>query len=95
MSTRHVLAVLDHDEGRLWASLDLAVQIADAERARLTLAKTTSPGLALRWFAPAALLTMNLTGADLAFETLAGHTPKRSRDTRSRARSSSCRRRFR
>lgn len=54
---RHVLAVLDQQERATWAVLDRAVELAEAERARLTLAQTTDPGLIVKWFAPLAMLS--------------------------------------
>jgi hypothetical protein len=54
-SFRQILAVLGHDDRSISAVLDRAIELADAERARLTLAKTTDPGRLIRWFAPAAI----------------------------------------
>jgi hypothetical protein len=48
----HVLGVLEDDERSLWATFRRAVQLADEENARLTLAKTTDPGRILRWLSP-------------------------------------------
>lgn len=56
-SFRHIIALLDHDERGMWSVLDRAVELAEAERARLTLAKTTDPGPLVRWFAPLAMLS--------------------------------------
>ena len=39
-SFRHVLALLEDDSDGMWGVLERAVELADAERARLTLAKT-------------------------------------------------------
>ncbi|HZE05262.1 MAG TPA: hypothetical protein VE127_08570, partial [Solirubrobacteraceae bacterium] len=58
MCVKHVLAVLEDGESRLWSALDRAIELADAEHARLTLAKTTDPGWLMRWFAPAGLHAM-------------------------------------
>jgi hypothetical protein len=49
---RHVLALLHDSEPDAWWVLERAVELADAERARLTLAKTTDPGCLVRWFSP-------------------------------------------
>jgi hypothetical protein len=51
-SFRHVVALLHDREADTLAVLERAVELADAERARLTLAKTTDPGLLFRWFSP-------------------------------------------
>jgi len=53
---RHVLALLDDREQDMWAVLERAVELAESERARLTLAKTTDPGRLVRWFGPLAPL---------------------------------------
>ncbi len=55
-SFRHVLALLNHDEPALWAVLERAVELAEAQRARLTLAKTTDPGRIVKWFGPMTIL---------------------------------------
>lgn len=73
MSIRHVLGVLEDDERRMWATLEEAVALADAEQARLTLAKTTDPGWLMRWFAPAALQSMCVSADELDFRTAASH----------------------
>lgn len=73
MSAQHVVGVLEDDEERLWATLPEAIALADAERARLTLAKTTDPGLLLRWFGPAALNAMCLSSDLLDFRMSASH----------------------
>lgn len=36
MCMRNVLAVLEHDDQRLWSTFDAAVQLAEREHARLT-----------------------------------------------------------
>lgn len=51
-SFRHVVALLHDREADSVAVLDRAVELADAERSRLTLAKTTDPGCLFRWFGP-------------------------------------------
>ena len=73
MSAHHVLGVLEDDERRLWATLEQAIAVAEAEHARLTLAKTTDPGWLMRWFAPAALNAMCVAAGELDFRTAASH----------------------
>ena len=73
MTAQHVLGVLEDDERRLWATLEQAIAVAEAEYARLTLAKTTDPGWLMRWFAPAALNAMCFSSAELDFRTAASH----------------------
>ncbi len=70
-SFHEVLALLDHDEGAMWSVLDRAVELADAERARLTLAKTTDPGRLAKWFAPLAMLSRVAVVADTDTEEFA------------------------
>lgn len=53
----HVLALLDDDERAMWSVLERAIAIAEGERARLTIAKTTDPGRLVKWFAPLATLS--------------------------------------
>jgi Universal stress protein family len=53
----HVLALLDDDERAMWSVLERAIEIAEVERARLTIAKTTDPGRMVRWFAPMATVS--------------------------------------
>jgi hypothetical protein len=55
-SVRHVLAIVYDGEPEARDVVDRAVQAADAERARLTLAKTSDPGRLVRWCAPLAAL---------------------------------------
>jgi hypothetical protein len=55
-SCRHVLALLADDEAEMWDVLERAIELAESERARLTIAKTTDPGWIVRWFAPLAAL---------------------------------------
>lgn len=52
MSLHHVLGVLESDEARLWAVLDRAVALAEAEGADLTLAKTSDTGRIMRCLEP-------------------------------------------
>jgi hypothetical protein len=47
-----ILALLHHGEAEARSVLERAVDLADAERARLILAKTTDPGRLVRWFSP-------------------------------------------
>ncbi len=51
-SFRHVLALLPDNEQDLCAVLERAVELAEAEHARLTLAKTSDPGTLMRWLSP-------------------------------------------
>jgi nucleotide-binding universal stress UspA family protein len=55
-SFRQVLALLHDTEHEMWRVLERAIELADTERARLTLAKTTDPGRLVRWFSPLAPL---------------------------------------
>lgn len=73
MCIRQVLGVLEDEECRMWGTLEEAVALADAEQARLTLAKTTDPGWLMRWFAPAALQSMCVSADELDFRTAASH----------------------
>ncbi|HEY2441210.1 MAG TPA: hypothetical protein VGI07_13325 [Solirubrobacteraceae bacterium] len=73
MSAHHILGVLEDDEQRLWATLDRAIALADAERARLTLAKTTDPGWMMRWFGSAGLNAMCVSSDLLDLRTSASH----------------------
>jgi hypothetical protein len=65
----------------LWVTFDRAVQLADAEHARLTLAKTTDPARVMRWLAPAAAQSMAIAAPtfDSEFETMAGDALARAR----------------
>jgi hypothetical protein len=54
------------------------VALADAERARLTLAKTTDPGWMMRWFAPAALQSMCVTASEADLHMAASHALARA-----------------
>ena len=56
MSFCHVLALLHDGEHDACEVLDRAVQVADADHARLTLAKTSDPGRLVRWCGPLAAL---------------------------------------
>jgi hypothetical protein len=67
----HVLGVLDDDEQLLERTFECAVGLADRERARLTLVKTTDPGWLMRWFAPAAIQSMMVPETFLEFERIA------------------------
>jgi hypothetical protein len=70
-----VLAVLGDAEDELWACLDAAVEVAERDHARLTLAKTTDPGRLVRWLCPFAIGTLYLPG-QIAME--AGHALARA-----------------
>lgn len=74
MSARHVLGVLEDDGPSLWRTFDCAVALADRELARLTLAKTTDPGVLLRWFGGAAMQSVALSSDELDFPRIASHT---------------------
>ena len=50
-SFRQVLALLHDTEHEMWRVLERAIELADTERARLTLAKTTDPGRLVSWVA--------------------------------------------
>jgi hypothetical protein len=52
MSMCNVLAVLGDNEETMWEAFDAAVALADAENARLTLAKTCDDGRAYMWITP-------------------------------------------
>jgi Universal stress protein family len=52
-----VLVLLDDDERAMWRVLERAIEIAEVERARLTIAKTTDPGRMVKWFAPLATVS--------------------------------------
>ncbi|HWC86684.1 MAG TPA: hypothetical protein VG388_09095 [Solirubrobacteraceae bacterium] len=78
MSFRHVLGVLENGEDALVSVLTGAVRLAEIERARLTLAKTTDPGRVIRWLRPCAALSMvtpmaELVSAEADLEEMAGH----------------------
>lgn len=53
----HLLVLLDDDERAMSTVLERAIEIADVEHARLTLAKTTDPGRMVKWFAPLATVS--------------------------------------
>jgi hypothetical protein len=55
--------VLESDEERLWAVLDRAVALAEAEGAHLTLAKTSDPGRILRRMGPLVKLPAVISSA--------------------------------
>ena len=77
MSLHHVLGVLEDSEDRLWATFSVAVRLADAERARLTLAKTTDPGWIVRWLGPFVVGSLYVP-ADTDPVTAAGHALARA-----------------
>jgi hypothetical protein len=72
-AVNHILSVLEDDEARLQQTFACAVGLADRERARLTLVKTTDPGWLMRWFAPTAIQSMMVPQCCLEFEEMAGH----------------------
>lgn len=70
-----VLGVLEDGEARLWSCLESSVELAERERTRLTLAKTTDPGRLVRWLGPFAIGTLYIPGqADVE----AGHALARA-----------------
>jgi hypothetical protein len=52
MSMCNVIGVLGDDEDEIWDTFRAAVDLADAERSRLTLAKTCDDGRAYVWVTP-------------------------------------------
>ena len=52
MSMCNVIGVLGDDENEIWDTFRAAVDLADAERSRLTLAKTCDDGRAYVWVTP-------------------------------------------
>jgi hypothetical protein len=52
MSMRNVVGVLEDEPDRLWSTFASAVELADRERARLTLVKTLETGRAYVWCVP-------------------------------------------
>jgi hypothetical protein len=72
-SFRHVLALLHDCEQDIAVVLDRAVEMAQAERARLTLAKTTDPGRLVRWFGALAPLGRMAPLCEPDLEAIAGH----------------------
>lgn len=78
MIFHHVLGVLDDDEVGVGTVLADAVRLAEAERARLTLAKTTDPGRLVRWLRPCAVLSLivpmtEILSAEADMTAIAGH----------------------
>lgn len=53
------------------AVLGRAVDLAEAQRARLTLAKTTDPGSVVKWFGPPALLAAGAGVTDSELQAVA------------------------
>lgn len=76
---RHLLVLLDDDERSRWSVVERAIEIAEVERARLTIAKTTDPGRCVKWFAPMA--TVSRAGLVIAADT---DTPRCALDQVSR-----------
>ena len=67
-SFRHVLALLGDDAQAMWEVLDRAVELAEAEHARLTLATPADPGVMVSLLCPlagVALYTLPPTEAEL------------------------------
>jgi hypothetical protein len=54
---RHVLVLLDDDEDAMSDLMRRAIELVEADRARLTIAKTTDPGRIVTWFAPLTMLS--------------------------------------
>jgi len=52
MSMCEVLAVLEDAEDQLWTTFEAAIDLAAAENARLTLAKTVEAGRSYMWLSP-------------------------------------------
>lgn len=77
MSLHHVLGVLEDREDRLWLAFSGAVRLAEAERARLTLVKTTDPGRIVRWFSPFVLGALYVPGG-VDPQTAAAHALARA-----------------
>lgn len=78
MSFHHVLGVLDDDPDEIRMVLGDAVRLAEADRARLTLAKTTDPGRVVRWLRPCAALSVlvpmaEMLSAEADMKAIAGH----------------------
>ena len=78
MSFRHVLGLLDDDREAAEVVLEDAVRLAEADHARLTLAKTTDPGPLIRWLRPCAIFSLptpitELLSAEAEFKEAAGH----------------------
>jgi hypothetical protein len=67
----NVLALLDHDESATWSVLSRAIEIAEVERARLTIAKTTDPGRIVKWFLPLAMMSRVAPVTEMDIEALA------------------------
>jgi hypothetical protein len=81
-SFRHVLALLGDDEAEMWSVLERAIELAESERARLTIAKTTDPGWIVRWFAPLAalwrcgvMMTLDTAHNQRALDRASAHVP--------------------
>jgi hypothetical protein len=72
-SFRHVLAVLDDDAQGACGVLDRAVELADAEHARLTLAKTSNPGWWWVCLGGFGALTCSVPLTDAELQEGAGH----------------------
>jgi hypothetical protein len=81
-SCRQVLALLGDDEPEMWSALERAIELAEAERARLTIAKTTDPGWIVKWLAPMAalwrcgvMMTLDTAYHERALDRASAHVP--------------------
>jgi hypothetical protein len=81
-SFRHVLALLGDDEAEMRSVLERAIELAESERARLTIAKTTDPGWIVKWFAPLAalwrcgvMMTLDTAHNQRALDRASAHVP--------------------
>jgi hypothetical protein len=70
---RQLLVLLEDCERSIWTVLDRAVELADVECARMTLAMCTDPGWIVRWLGPLALANRVVPVIDADLETSAGH----------------------
>jgi len=80
-SFRHVVALLDDNDEDSEAVLGRAVELADTERARLTLAQMSDPGWVVRWLSPLAPLCRMAPIADPEPEMTAGRRLARLAET--------------
>jgi hypothetical protein len=72
-SFRHVLAVLHDDSRGACGVLDRAIELAEAERARLTLAMVTDPGWVVSWLCAYGAFTCTVPVTDAELKEAAGH----------------------
>jgi hypothetical protein len=66
----------------MWGVLERAIELAEAEHARLALAKTTDPGWLVRWFGPlaaasrgAAMITLDAEHQQRLLDCASAHVP--------------------